>query len=65
MKKSKGITLIALIVVMLILVGVTLATVSNSGLFKQAKNARNGYDSAQKAENADAIGTQVNTLLNN
>ena len=43
MKKQKGITLIALIItiiVMLILVGVTVTTAINGGLFKKAKEGK-------------------------
>lgn len=47
MKKMRGITLIALIItiiVMLILVGVTVTTAINGGLFKQAQEAKNRHE---------------------
>ena len=46
MKKSRGITLIALvitIVVMLILVGVTIGTLTSSGLFNSAKSTASNF----------------------
>lgn len=47
MKKMRGITLIALIItiiVMLILVGVTVTTAINGGLFKQAQKAKTRHE---------------------
>ena len=52
--KEKGITLIALVVtiiILLILAGVTLnLALSNNGLFSKAKEAVNKYDATQKGE---------------
>jgi hypothetical protein len=53
MKGAKGITLIALvitIIVMLILAGVTINIVVNGGLFKQAQNAVSATDISQTKE---------------
>ncbi|MBO4815613.1 MAG: hypothetical protein J5507_01400 [Clostridia bacterium] len=53
MKNSKGITLIALvitIIVMLILVGVTINVASNSGLFGKAGEAKGGTNLAKEKE---------------
>ena len=58
MKKSEGITLIALIItiiIMLILAGVTITIAVNGGLFKQAQSAA---DATKKA----AIDEQAQTL---
>ena len=55
MRKQQGITLIALvitIIVMLILVGVTITLVLNGGLIDRAKEAKNGWESSQTSENA-------------
>ena len=56
MKKIKndiGITLIALvitIIILLILTGITISSLTNQGLFKNAKEAKNRTESAQKEE---------------
>ena len=54
MKNKNGITLIALIItiiVMLILVGVTINLSANAGLFQKTREAAYGYDIAQIKEN--------------
>ena len=51
--KSKGITLIALIItiiLLLILVGVAISTLSNNGIFERTKEARDKYQNAQNEE---------------
>ena len=53
MKEQKGITLIALvitIIVMLILVGVSITVALNGGLFTNAKDAANNTAEARNAE---------------
>lgn len=53
MKGQKGITLVALvitIIVMLILVGVTISLAANGGLFDKARTARDETNAAQQEE---------------
>lgn len=53
-KQSKGITLIALvitIIILLILAGISIATFTNTGLFGKAKEAKEKSENAQKQEN--------------
>lgn len=60
MKEDKGITLIALvitIIVMLILVGVSVTVAIQGGLFKSAKNAVNNTKNALNEENKLSSGT--------
>lgn len=56
MKKERGITLVALvitIIVLLILAGVTIAqATSGTGIFSHAKNAANAYNTSAAEENA-------------
>lgn len=55
MKGQKGITLVALvitIIILLILAGISIASLSGSGLFDKARQAENEYGNAQNAENA-------------
>ena len=55
MKKQQGITLIALvitIIVMLILVGVTITLALNGGLIGKAQDAKAQWNSSQESENA-------------
>lgn len=65
MKEQKGITLVALvitIIILLILAGITVATLSgDNGLFNRAKQAKNNTLDAQNAEN-DAIKSYNNAL---
>lgn len=54
LKSSKGITLVALvitIIVLLILAGVTLSIVFNDGLIEKSQNAVDKYSNAQDYEN--------------
>ena len=53
-KLSKGITLVALvttIIILLILAGVSITALTQTGLFENAKQARNATKNAQKNEN--------------
>lgn len=55
LKNKRGITLIALIVtiiILLILAGISIATLTQSGLFKNAKEAKEQYKNAQEQEAA-------------
>lgn len=54
MKEQKGITLVALvitIIILLILAGISIATLSGSGLFQKAKDAKEKSINAQGIEN--------------
>lgn len=54
MKRQNGITLVALvitIIILLILAGISIASLTNSGLFKAAQNAVNDTENAQVKEN--------------
>lgn len=53
-KEQKGITLVALvitIIILLILAGITIATLRDTDLFGQAKNAKNASVNATNIEN--------------
>lgn len=53
-KEQKGITLVALvitIIILLILAGISIATLSQTGLFKNAKDAKDKSINAQGVEN--------------
>lgn len=53
--KNKGITLVALvitIIILLILVGVAITSLNNTGLFENAKQAKNAMENAENIENA-------------
>ncbi len=66
MKGQKGITLVALvitIIILLILAGVSIATLSQSGLFEKAKEAANASDNAMQNEN-NAMGEYENWINN-
>ena len=67
MKNQRGITLVALvitIIVMLILVGVTMAAaLSPGGLFTRASDAARNWDEAQTWEN-DELPNIVDTYVN-
>ena len=59
-KTQKGITLVALvitIIILLILAGISIASLTQTGLFEKAKDAKQKSENAQAEENA--------TLLNN
>ena len=52
-KKNNGITLVALvitIVILLILAGISISTLTNTGIFQKAKDAKNASENAQKEE---------------
>ena len=54
MKNTKGITLVALVVtiiILLILAGVAITALMQTNLFKQAEQAKNATENAQKEEN--------------
>ena len=62
--KNKGITLIALvitIIILLILAGVTIGQLTGSGLFDKVKLAKEESDQAQKAEN-ETLGDYENKI---
>ena len=51
----KGITLVALVVtiiILLILAGISIQTITNMGLFNNAKEAKNAIENSQNVENA-------------
>lgn len=53
MKRQNGITLVALvitIIILLILAGISIASLTNQGLFKNAKKAGNATNEATKLE---------------
>ena len=54
-EKSKGITLVALvitIVILLILAGISISTLTNTGIFQKAKDAKKAGENAEKEQNA-------------
>ena len=64
MKQQKGITLVALvitIIILLILAGISIATLSNTNLFGKAKEAKNASENAQRVEN-NALENYVNAI---
>lgn len=69
MKQQKGITLVALvitIIILLILAGISIATLQGSGLFSKTKEAKNASENAQIVENStlNDYEYQMNTYLN-
>ena len=55
-KNEKAITLVALvitIIILLILAGITISQLSNSGIFNKAKTAKEEYQNAQDYEDAE------------
>ena len=69
MKQQKGITLVALvitIIILLILAGMSIATLQGSGLFSKTKEAKNASENAQIKENStlNDYEYQMNTYLN-
>ncbi len=69
MKQQKGITLVALvitIIILLILAGITLGTLKDSGLFNNAKRAKNEYGEKANEENQTLKGyeDEVQTYIN-
>ena len=67
MKKERGITLVALVVtiiVLLILAGVTIGmATSNTGIFKRASNAADTWNAARAHENS-ALDSYNNAMQN-
>ena len=68
MKKQNGITLVALvitIIILLILAGISIAALSNTGIFGKAKEAKNVSNTAAYEENdtLDAYENEVNVWL--
>lgn len=69
-KNQKGITLVALvitIIVLLILAGITISlTLGENGIINRAKEAGNTYKNAQENEMKDlnAFENEINTLYN-
>ena len=64
LKNNKAITLVALvitIIILLILAGITIATLTNSGLFDKAKTAQEQYQNAQDYEKIE-IGKYSNEI---
>lgn len=54
MKKEKGITLVALvitIIILLILAGITINSLTESGLFDKVKQAKERHENAEELEN--------------
>ena len=53
-KKNKGITLVALvvtIVILLILAGISISTLTNTGIFQKAKDAKKASENAELEQN--------------
>ena len=53
-EKCKGITLVALvitIVILIILAGISISTLTNTGIFKKAKDAKGASENAEKKQN--------------
>ena len=70
MKKNKGITLIALvitIIILLILSGISISALTNQGLFKNAKTAQNATEKAEKeqGQRLNEYEDEINKYLNN
>lgn len=52
--KNKGITLVALIVtiiILLILAGISISTLTNTGIFEKVKEAKKASENAEKEQN--------------
>ena len=65
MKEQKGITLVALvitIIILLILAGISIASLTGSGLFDKARQAENASKNAQNVENETL--TQYENVMN-
>ena len=68
--KDKGITLIALvitIIILLILAGISISALTNQGLFKNAKTAQNATEKAEKeqGQRLNEYEDEINKYLNN
>ena len=69
-KKNKGITLIALvitIIILLILAGISISALTNQGLFKNAKEAQNATEKAEEEQGKilNEYEDEINKYLNN
>ena len=70
MNKNKGITLIALvitIIILLILAGISISALTNQGLFKNAKAAQNATEKAEEeqGQRLNEYEDEINKYLNN
>lgn len=70
MKRQNGITLVALvitIIILLILAGISIASLTNTGLFDKAKEAKNATDNATRNEQntLNEYETEINKYLPN
>lgn len=70
MKRQNGITLVALvitIIILLILAGISIASLTNSGLFDKANKAKNEYQNAEQDEQntLNEYETELNKYLPN
>ena len=68
MKSQNGITLVALvikIIILLILAGISIAALTNQGLFEQAQKAKNATDKAVNDEKVvlNSYETELNAAL--
>lgn len=68
--KQKGITLVALvitIIILLILAGITISTIMQTGLFKNTKLAKEKHENAERIENftLSEYSNEVNKYVNN
>ena len=58
-EKCKGITLVALvitIVILIILAGISISTLTNTGIFQKAKDAKKASENAEKEESGSPNG---------
>ena len=67
---NKGITLVALvitIIILLILAGVAITALTQTGLFENAKQAKNAMENAQTKENAilEGYANEINAFISN
>ena len=70
MKKENGITLIALIITVIILVilaGITISQLSNSGIFEKTKEAKSRWHNAQEFEETQIAkyNNEINDVISN
>ena len=66
MKKENGITLIALvitIIILIILAGISIAAINNTELFNKTKQAKNEYQNSEKVEQ-NRLNEYVNAIDN-
>lgn len=67
-KESKGITLVALvitIIILLILAGISISSLTNTGIFEKAKEAKNKSENAESEQNKklDEFEKEINKYL--